>query len=275
MGYDFDKLIGDTKTLSEKYDIAKVFKIGKSCEGRDILCVKIGEGHKKIIVAGAFHGLESITAAFLVRFAAAYSDMIETRKDFYGRDAALLSKNVSLYIVPMVNPDGVEIAVHSEDKEVRSTWQANARGVDINHNFDAGWQPILGSAAPSKYGGEYAESEEESKAIAGFIRRELFDMLLCFHSQGEEIYYDFNGKTGRRSREIADIMAKESGYKVCRPEGTAVFGGCKDWFIKEFGREGFTIEMGKGKNPLPMKMLNEIFEPNARIVLCAMEQCLV
>ena len=56
------------------------------------------------------------------------------------------------------------------------------------------------------------------------------------------------------------------------PTGTASFGGCKDWFIKEFGKAGFTIEIGSGKNPLPMEKLDEIYNENARIILKAMEE---
>ena len=63
-------------------------------------------------------------------------------------------------------------------------------------------------------------------------------MLLAFHSQGREIYYDFDGMTGENSVEIAKKMAEESGYAVCIPTGTASYGGCKDWFIKEFGKRG-------------------------------------
>lgn len=35
------------------------------------------------------------------------------------------------------------------------------------------------------------------------------------------------------------------------PTGIADGGGFKDWFISEFCRPGFTIELGLGKNPLP------------------------
>ena len=269
MEYDYSRLLGDTKVISEKYENAAVFKIGESVMGREILCVKIGGGHKKILAAGAFHALEYITAAFLAKFAEEYARAAQRGEMFFGRDARLLSKNASLFIVPMVNPDGVEIVLHGGD--TKPVWQANARGVDINHNFDADWQSVKDAPSPSLYGGEKPVSEPETKALCGFIRRERFDMLLCFHSQGEEIYYDFNGKTAPRSREIADEMARESGYKVGIPEGSACFGGCKDWFINEFGREGFTIEMGRGVNPLPTSMLGEVYEPNARIVLCGME----
>jgi g-D-glutamyl-meso-diaminopimelate peptidase len=57
------------------------------------------------------------------------------------------------------------------------------------------------------------------------------------------------------------------------PKGTAAYGGCKDWFIKEFGKSGFTVEIGHGKNPLPMSMLDDVYEENARIILCAMNEC--
>lgn len=272
MVYGYDKLLGDTKTAAEKYAVIKKYKIGQSLQGREIQCLENVGGHKKILLCGAFHGLESITAAFLVRFAEGYAAAVTENKALFGRDAALLSANISLFIVPMVNPDGVEIALCGGDN--KAVWQANARGVDINHNFDADWQPILDAPAPSKYGGEHPHSEKETRAVADFIRRENFDMLLCFHSQGEEIYYDFKGKCGKRSKEIAERMAEESGYTVCVPKGTAAFGGCKDWFIKEFMRDGFTIEMGRGTNPLPLEMLDDIYEPCAKIILCAMEGAL-
>ena len=105
------------------------------------------------------------------------------------------------------------------------------------------------------------------------VRKEQFDMLLAFHSQGREIYYDFDGMTGENSVEIAKKMAEESGYAVCIPTGTASYGGCKDWFIKEFGKEGFTVEIGTGQNPLPMSMLDEVYDENAKIALCAMHEC--
>ena len=54
--------------------------------------------------------------------------------------------------------------------------------------------------------------------------------------------------------------------------GSAAYGGCKDWFISEFGRMGFTVEVGLGRNPLPMEQLDEIYEENAKLLLTAMEE---
>ena len=66
------------------------------------------------------------------------------------------------------------VGIHS----FNHVWQANSRGVDINHNFDAKWQMVVDKPSPSKYGGEYAESEPETRAITEFVRKEQFDMLL-------------------------------------------------------------------------------------------------
>jgi len=59
---------------------------------------------------------------------------------------------------------------------------------------------------------------------------------------------------------MAEIMATTSGYMLSEPKGLAVGGGFKDWFIKEFNRPGFTVEMGKGENPLPIETAKEIYE---------------
>ncbi len=289
MCYDYTRLLDDIQTLTDSYDIIESFSIGKSVMRKDIPCLKVGGGRKKLFLSAAYHGLEYLTAAFIIRFLSDYTDKLVNGDSCFGYDAARLSEAVTLYAAPMVNPDGVDIAVNGLDitneyhrrlislvgiHSFNQVWQANARGVDINHNFDAKWQMVADAPAPTKYGGEYPESEPETKAIAELVRKENFDMMLAFHSQGREIYYDFDGMTGKRSVEIAQKMAEKSGYAVCVPEGSAAFGGCKDWFIKEFGREGFTVEIGAGKNPLPMSMLDEVCEENERLILCVMNEML-
>lgn len=288
MGYDYLEMSEDIRRILNDYNLISKFSIGKSIMRRDILCLKIGRGKKKILLSGAYHGLEYLTSAVLMRFLADYACHVTTGSDFFGYKTETFFENVTVYAVPMVNPDGVDIAVNGLDitnpyhrklisdvgiHSFNRVWQANARGVDINHNFDANWQKVTERKAPSKYGGEYPESEPETKALTDFIRKEKFDMLLAFHSQGGEIYYDFDGMEGERSLETARKMAEESGYAVCSPVGTASFGGCKDWFIKEFGKAGFTIEIGHGQNPLPLSLLDDLYEENAKIILCAINEC--
>ncbi len=284
MEYDYTRLLRDISVLKDNYPFIKTGVIGRSVMQKDIPYIKIGNGDRKIFLGGAYHGLEYITSAFLMRFISRYIVSLMTREKLFGYDIGKLFASVSLYTVPMINPDGVDIAINGLDitdsyhRELISlvgihsfnkVWQANARGVDLNHNYDANWQPIQTFASPTKYGGKYPESEPETRAVTEFIRREDFDLLLAFHSQGGEIYYDFDGLAADRAYDTAKKMAAESGYFPMQPSGSAAYGGCKDWFIKEFGRCGFTIEMGRGKNPLPVAMLDRIFEENARIILCA------
>lgn len=283
MGYDYKQLNNDIDALVERHNTIEAFSIGKSVMNKDIPCLKIGAGEKKLMLSGAYHGLEYMTAAFLLEFNKNYVLRFENGDT---KTTELFNK-VTLFTVPMVNPDGVDIAVNGLDitnpyhralismvgiHSFHRVWQANARGVDINHNYDANWKMVMERPSPSKYGGERAESEPETRAIVEFVRKTDFDMLLAFHSQGGEIYYDFDGMEGERAEELAQKMSEESGYSVCRPTGTASFGGCKDWFIKEFGREGFTVEVGHGKNPLPMEMLQEIYDENERMILRLMSE---
>ena len=51
---------------------------------------------------------------------------------------------------------------------------------------------------------------------------------------------------------MAEVLASSSGYRLSRQQGLASHGGMKDWFIREFSRPGFTVELGKGVNPLPL-----------------------
>ncbi len=283
--YDYDDL---KKQLNELNPIiTEKFSIGETVMGREIPCVKIGRGKKHIVINGAHHGLEYITSAFLMSFIKKYCGSLLNNEKILGFDVVSFFDEITLYIVPMLNPDGVDIAVNGLNitnpwhrrlislvgiHSFQKVWQANANGVDLNHNYDADWKMTVDSPSPTKYGGEYAFDQPESSHMAKLIRDVDCNLLLCFHSQGKEIYYDFNGQQEDGAKELAEKMAKISGYEVKKPEGTASYGGCKDWFLEEFGRSGYTVEIGVGKNPLPLTELEKIFEENAKIILCAMSE---
>ncbi len=287
MGYDYEELLRDVKALREKHPFVFEEIIGKSVMKKPITALRMGMGEKKLFINCAHHGLEYLTSAFIMRFLDEYSDAIEKECELFGYKPFELFGKVSLYVVPMVNPDGVDIAVNGLDitnsyhqklismvgiHSFNRVWQANARGVDINHNYNAMWHVVSKNPSPTKYAGPYSESEPETKAIIEYVRENNFDMLIAFHSQGREIYYDFDGIVAENSMRIAEKMASESGYAVKTPVGSASFGGCKDWFIKEFGKAGFTVEIGTGKNPLHMEQLKEVYPENAKLILGAMSE---
>ncbi len=285
MGYDYSRCVWEMNEFVKRTNGAEIFSIGESVMEKKIYCISYGKGKKTLFLNGAHHGLEYITSGFLMRFLRELAAAYESGCDMLGYDVKILLERVKLYVVPMVNPDGVDIAVNGLDitnphhrrlismvgiHSFNKVWQANARGVDINHNYDALWSVVERSPSATKHGGQYPESEPETRAVCNFVRENKFDMLMAFHSQGGEIYYDFDGLASENDRRLAEKMSRESGYPVRTPEGSASFGGLKDWFIKEFGKTGFTVEMGKGKNPLPEERIDEFFEENAKIILIAM-----
>lgn len=243
----YEKLL---RRISEK-DFASA---GKSVWGRELYYYRVGNGKRKLFINGTHHGNEYITAEIALDF----HDYIKNRV-----------KNWSIFVLPMVNPDGVAICQgllpkNTEAyerirrlngwKDLYRVWRKNANGVDLNHNYDALFK------SEGVFGGAYPESEPESRAVVNLVKKENFDMVICLHAQGEEIYHGFRGVYPEGSEKIAEAMAKVSGYALAEPSGTASFGGMKDWFTHKFSRPGFTVEVGKGKNPIPEEQLSEIEE---------------
>lgn len=111
-----------------------------------------------------------------------------------------------------------------------------------------------------KYPGPAPESEPETRALTDLCRRLPFRHVVALHSQGEEIYWQYGDHTPPQSRMMARVLATASGYALARPAPESAHGGFKDWFIRCYHRPGFTIELGRGKNPLPVSRFEDIYE---------------
>ena len=142
------------------------------------------------------------------------------------------------------------------------------RGVDINHNFDADWLNLreaekrsgIFGPSPRQFGGNRPHSEPETMALIELCRLVRIRHAVAFHSQGEVIYWNFGKNTPLKSRRMAEIMAASSGYALDIPTGLAFGGGFKDWFIEKMQRPAFTVEVGRGKNPLDPAILPELYD---------------
>ena len=275
--YERQKVITD---LCDKYKFIKKSIIGKSCGGKDITALKIGSAEEYCLIAAAFHGSERITSVILLRYIEELCEALQNNGYIEGINAnrGLLGRGV--IFVPCVNPDGCDISLlgkkacgqFSESlaklcKNNFKKWNANLRGVDINHNFNADWKNLrnkersLGiyGPAPTRFGGFKPESEPETIALTNLCRKIKMRHVVALHSQGEVIYWSFGDKRPARSQKMAEIMATSSGYALDVPVSIADGGGFKDWFITEFNRPGFTIELGLGENPLPIEQAKEIY----------------
>jgi g-D-glutamyl-meso-diaminopimelate peptidase len=279
-GYDYQTLRSDVLALYKDFPFLTVSEIGKSLCGRSLYLLEIGRG-EPVLLAGAFHGMEHITSAVLMRLLRELCLRFARGENIGSHEADSVFLHHKACFVPCVNPDGVEISLYGPDRAgeyshiVRrfssgdtSAWQANARGVDLNHNFNAGWDLLrqiekkmgFDFPGPTRFGGFFPDSEPEVQALEALCIRKKFRRVLACHSQGEEIYYAYGEKTPPESLYAARQMASLARYRVSHPEEEiASHGGFKDWFIQQFGNMGFTVELGKGKNPLPLSSREEIF----------------
>ena len=292
--YTYDSLMEDIKKIQSIYPEVEIGSIGKSVWGKDLTYIKLGKGKLKLMYSGAHHGMEWITSAMLMQFVFDFLKSIKSGKALNGFNTAVLAKRASLYIVPMLNPDGVRLSalgmpnrlsqmekqrlLRMNDSQDFAKWQANANGVDLNHNYNAMWQKSkdmeaeygIYSPGPTRFSGSRPESEPESHAMADFTRKLNFDLTIAFHSQGKVIYHGFQGKNPPRSISIARAFTKISPYQLDNTEGIASYGGYKDWFVDKFNRPGYTIEVGMGQNPLPISQLPQIYKETLPIMLGAM-----
>ena len=281
---------GWLSALRGRYRFLEVMPIGRSVVGREIYGAMLGTGQQRVLYAAAFHAQEWLTSLVTLRFCEELCQALHSDMPFLGVDLRDALAGRCLVLLPQVNPDGVDIALHGAEsagdwcESVRShggdepgRWQANARGVDLNHNYDAGREQLIameraqGIDGPCarQWCGPAAHSEPETQAVVSLCERAKFRHVLALHSQGEEIYWQYGDRTPPSAHMMAKILASASGYTVAQPDGLASHGGFKDWFIQQTGRPGFTIELGRGVNPLPLADFEPLYEKVREMLLLA------
>lgn len=290
-----ENLIGKLSALKRRYPFLGWAEVGRSALGRRISAMSIGTTRRMTLFIGGFHAQEWLTSLLLVRELETLAISCENPKTATERRIREALRERGLMILPLVNPDGVAIATQGEKSagvymqqivkikeealnrgDFRS-WQANARGVDLNHNYNAGFSALqklereIGITGPSprQYSGAYPHSEPETRGVVELISRNFFDTLYAFHAQGEEIYWQYGDVTPARSLYLGRLLSAASGYKLIENTGLCSHGGCKDYFIEKTRRPGFTIELGKGENPLRIECLSELHERVREMLLIA------
>lgn len=289
--YTYTLLTYICEGLLMRYPFLSGGVIGKSVMGKSIPYLRIGQGKDEVFYNASHHANEWITTPLLLKFLEEYSESFANGGSLYGTLAAQLFKKATLYIVPMVNPDGVDLVngVLRNDRYKNETlkisarypdipypngWKANIAGVDLNLQYPAGWDEAkkikysLGftSPAPRDFVGTAPLSAPESEAVFNFTMKHNFALTLSYHSQGEIIYWKYLDFEPQKSREIAEYFGQISGYAVEETPYNSGFAGYKDWFIQYYDRPGYTIEVGLGQNPLPLTQFDKIYSDNAGIL---------
>ncbi len=268
--------------LCGRYSSLRPAVIGRSVLGREIVALVLGEeASTRVLMAASFHGQEWMTSLCVLRLCEEMGSHLRADLPLCGMSLTRALQGRQVWFVPLVNPDGVEIARYGSvaagayaataaqmGADIPGLWRGNARGVDINSNFNAGWAEMQALAQKSgKNCGEHPESEPETRALADLCRRVAFRHVVALHTQGEEIYWRYGAHTPPQSRMMAQVLSAVSGYAVADPAETASHGGFKDWFIDCFHRPGFTLELGRGQNPLPLRDFEAIYQKAREMLL--------
>lgn len=285
--YDYDIMIRDIKKLQAAYPFLQNNSIGPSVLERQIPEILIGNGSKRVHYNGSFHANEWITTPIIMTFLNDYLLALTNQTTIRGLSMGPLYAQTILSIVPMVNPDGVNLVINGPpDNEALknkliawnnnstnfSGWKANINGVDLNDQFPAKWE--LESArnpqtpGPRDYGGEAPLTQPEAIAMADLTKRSNFAWVLAFHTQGKVIYWGFENLEPPESQTMVEEFSRVSGYEPIQSANS--YAGYKDWFIQDWRRPGFTVELGSGTNPLPLSQFDDIYQQALGIFLAGL-----
>lgn len=281
-----------TQGLTARYPFIVRSVIATSAYGRNVLLLRMGQGRRSVLYNASHHANEWITTPVVLHFLEQYAEAVMNEETIFGMDAATLFRRTRLDLVPMVNPDGVDLvtgAIAPESGQYEAArlvaayypsipfpngWKANLMGVDLNLNYPAGWEQArknkfaLGftGPAPRDYVGEAPLDQPESAAMAKLTRETQPRLTLSYHAQGEVIYWNFMDIEPAGAEAIGQEFARVSGYALENTPFASGFAGYKDWFIQDFDRPGYTIEVGQGESPLPLSQFDQIYRANLGIL---------
>lgn len=270
----------------------KLEEIGKSVEGRPLYALHVGTGNKQLLLDGAIHAREHMTTNVLLEMIDEYSKSYVEGSQYGTYNTRELLGQVTLTFIPMLNPDGVKLvqdgyaAIENGDfvRKINGSasskrWKANARGVDLNRNFEVGnWQAFNAPTKPAfkNAKGSKPFSEPEAVALRDFMRKQNFGAYLSYHSSGQIIFYHYNQTGAQHTRDLAFAkkVAKATGYPLISPKKNMKTAASQDWFIAEFKKPALTIEISSavGETVVPLSYWPRIWAQQKYVGLLAAKE---
>ncbi|MFN2745341.1 MULTISPECIES: M14 family metallopeptidase [unclassified Bacillus (in: firmicutes)] len=277
--YDSTALTNEIEKLTSCFPFITTRVIGRSVLGQPIYELRLGsrDAEKTTHINASFHANEWITTSVLMKWLKEYCLYLCTGRQLFDYSPPALFCQTKLSIVPLVNPDGVDLVLNgpeslgiesgalddiNEHQPDFKEWKANINGVDLNNQFPSFWE-IEKQRKPPKgpsyrdYPGDAPLTEPEAVAMRDLIASRPPDRLVALHTQGEEIYWGYKGFEPSESFSVIQTFERLSGYQGVRYIDS--YAGFRDWFIHFYQKEGYTVELGKGKNPLPLKQFDDIY----------------
>ena len=281
----YSAMIEEIRRLEGEFPTLSVETLGRSLLGREIPILSFGYGRRAILYVGAHQGIGHITSAVLLAFA---REFLSSGRDgsVSGVSRSYLEGRGRYFILPMLNPDGVSLSQKGlggagilSERLLRmnggssdfSKWQANARGVDLEHNYDAGFweykrlEGRLGieGGGPLGYAGEYPLSEPESARLAALFACLSPSLVLSLQARGSGVLYT----SLPRSAAVARAMARHAGNGLSVSEREA-HGSLTD-YASRLGIPSYTVACGRGADPLPDGCLPSLYAELRRLLWLA------
>ena len=107
VNYNYSLMRQNLTILNRTYTFLNIQAVGSSFMGKTIYVVKLGRGTKKVFYSASIHANEWITSVLLMKFIENYCIAYQHNSTLYGVSVRNLFNSVSIYIMPMVNPDGI------------------------------------------------------------------------------------------------------------------------------------------------------------------------
>ena len=224
-------------TSAPEYEI-----IGYSAQNRPIEIYRFGNGGKLLVFAGAIHGGYEWNSALL---AWEFIDYLKSNSE-------IIPKNLSVAVIPAINPDGLAKIAGKEGRfaaadipaGTNETGRFNANNVDLNRNFDCNWQPKGIWRQKEVNAGSAAFSEPESAALRDYVLKNKPAAVVFWHSQSNAVYGSMcNADMSDETRAILNAYAKASGYPAKDTfDQYQVSGDATDW-LASIHISAITVEL--------------------------------
>jgi len=241
--------------------LARVFAIGESLEGRNIYALKISDNvyqdEAEVLFIGCHHAREWISVEVPYQLGKYLVENYATNSEV--RD--LVDRSV-IWIIPLLNPDGLEYSIY-----FYRYWRKNRRdnrdgsyGIDLNRNYGYKWGVDDIGSSPNPYSEIYRGtspfSEPETQAIRDLFAQRNFQAMITFHSYSQVILYPWGYTTDPTDKDalLAQIAATMSGliqsvngniYEYGQA-GKSLYltnGDAADWTFASSGIPSYTIEL--------------------------------
>ncbi|MCR4333706.1 MAG: M14 family zinc carboxypeptidase [Patescibacteria group bacterium] len=233
-GVDTTQTLGNDQSTTTVMNSAETI-IGKSVEGRDITAYHFGTGTDEILFVGDIQGGYIWNTALL-----AYKTM-----EYFKNNLDVIPSNLKVTVIPVLNPDGLTAVVGTTtasftkadvapSTEAQIAGRFNANTVDLNRNFDCGWQKTSIWQGKTISGGTGAFSEPESQAIRGYVGNNKPKAVVAWYAAAGGVFASscHNGVLPE-TLTLTDLYAKAAGYTSnASYDFNAIPGDMVNWLAK-------------------------------------------